>query len=44
MKLIFEKSVEGRSGVHLPSLGMEEKKDLLSNEFLRKNLNFYMSK
>ena len=39
MKLIFEKSVEGRVGVEFPKISFEEKKDLIPKEFLRETLN-----
>ncbi len=40
MKLIFEKSVEGRSATVLPKLDVPEKKDLIPKELLRGGLNF----
>lgn len=39
MKLLFEKSKKGRSGVTLPELDVMEKKDLIPKDFLRDDLN-----
>ena len=39
MKVIFEKGSEGRKGIHLPNLDVPEKQGILSQEFLRDELN-----
>jgi glycine dehydrogenase subunit 2 len=38
MKLLFEKSVSGRKGVHFPSLDVPLRKGILGKEYLRKEL------
>lgn len=39
MKLIFEKGAKRRTGISLPELEIEKKENLISKEFLRKELN-----
>jgi len=39
MKLIFEKSVEGRKGISLPELDVPKKENLIQNELIREDNN-----